>query len=101
MKEYSFRVTRIRCWRLTTSLQDKLNGCANTGNSSSSSFQNNGTTNMRFELSFEYLLSKDHLQWITIISDQVFYITIYYKNYISIINSKLGNFNECLPARNG
>jgi len=78
MKEYSFRVTRIRCWRLTTSLQDKLNGCANTANSSSSSsFQNNGTTNMRFELSFEYLLSKDNLQWITIISDQVLNICIF------------------------
>lgn len=73
MKEYNFRVTRIRCWRLTTSSQDKLNGCAINSNSSSSSSSclNNGTPNTRFELSFEYLISKDQLQWITVVSDQV------------------------------
>ncbi|CAG2169867.1 unnamed protein product [Oppiella nova] len=98
MKEYSFRVTRVRCWRLTTSLHDKLNGCAinaNTSSSSSSSSlsscQSTGAANTRFELSFEYLLSKDHLQWITIISDQAILMSVCLQ----------GMVEELLMKRNG
>ncbi|XP_054156548.1 sorting nexin-17-like [Oppia nitens] len=105
MKEYSFRVTRIRCWRLTTSLQDNLNGCAlnangsdsnGVGSSSSSSGgsscqTNSSTSTTRYELSFEYLLSKDQLQWITIISDQAILMSVCLQ----------GMVEELLMKRNG
>lgn len=59
VKEINFRVTRIRCWRITTSISDKSVGDTSNCNDS-----------LRLELSFEYLVSKDKLQWITIVSDQ-------------------------------
>lgn len=64
-KEFAFKVTRIRCWRLTTCTETIL---SKTPASSNSSDQLNGT--QRLELSFEYLLNKDNLRWINIDSDQ-------------------------------
>lgn len=58
--EYVFRVTRIRCWRLTTCLDDEK-----------TEFSTKNVNKLtRFELSFEYLFNKDCLKWITIKSDQ-------------------------------
>ncbi|XP_053209321.1 sorting nexin-17-like [Panonychus citri] len=59
--EYVFRVTRIRCWRLTTCINDEMKIELNSTNSKQL---------MRFELSFEYLFNKDCLKWITLKSDQ-------------------------------
>lgn len=54
IKEGTFKITRIRCWRITTTVSD------NTNPSQSPSL----------ELSFEYLMAKDTLQWITVQSEQ-------------------------------
>ncbi|MEE6515309.1 hypothetical protein FKM82_023955, partial [Ascaphus truei] len=64
MKEGSFKVTRMRCWRVTSSVP-----------------LNNGTgspnkTEVKLELAFEYLMSKDRLQWITISSPQAIMMSI-------------------------
>lgn len=53
VKEGVFKITRIRCWRITTTVAD-----------------NTDQQNSLLELSFEYLIAKDTLQWITIQSDQ-------------------------------
>ncbi|RWS25468.1 sorting nexin-17-like protein [Leptotrombidium deliense] len=65
-KEFSFRVTRIRCWRLIASPVESVNGCC-------SDDKNRHT---KFELSFEYLLMKDVLKWITINSEQAILISM-------------------------
>ncbi|KDR21557.1 sorting nexin-17 [Zootermopsis nevadensis] len=66
MREGSFKVARMRCWRITT-LHN--NGQMSTGGSSSSS-------NPQLELSFEYLMSRDKLQWITIASEQAILMSV-------------------------
>ncbi|KAK7502934.1 hypothetical protein BaRGS_00005883 [Batillaria attramentaria] len=48
IKEGNFKITRMRCWRITTIL----------------------------ELSFEYLMSKDTLRWIAIVSDQAMLLSM-------------------------
>ncbi|KAM4771651.1 sorting nexin-17 [Rhinophrynus dorsalis] len=64
MKEGSFKVTRMRCWRVTSSVPFS-NG---TGSPNK--------TDVRLELAFEYLMSKDRLQWITISSPQAIMMSI-------------------------
>lgn len=60
VKEGSFKITRMRCWRITT-IYPNTNG-------STSSLSTD--KDAQLELSFEYLMSKDNLQWVSIISDQ-------------------------------
>uniref|UniRef100_A0A8C5MXV5 Sorting nexin-17 n=1 Tax=Leptobrachium leishanense TaxID=445787 RepID=A0A8C5MXV5_9ANUR len=64
IKEGSFKVTRMRCWRVTSSVP-----FANGSGSPSKS-------EARLELAFEYLMSKDRLQWITISSPQAIMMSI-------------------------
>ncbi|XP_068135893.1 sorting nexin-17 isoform X1 [Hyperolius riggenbachi] len=64
MKEGSFKVTRMRCWRVTSSVPFS-NG---TGSPNK--------TESRLELAFEYLIGKDRLQWITISSAQAIMMSI-------------------------
>lgn len=71
-KEISFRVTRIRCWRITTAVIDHANG-ESSGNSHSSSLDGK---HHRLELSFEYLMSKNKLQWITVVSSQAILLSV-------------------------
>lgn len=54
-KEIGFKVTRMRCWRI-----------------SSGAFEQNGSRygGSRLELAFEYLMAKNKLQWITLFSTQ-------------------------------
>ncbi|KAL4218167.1 Sorting nexin-17 [Mactra antiquata] len=54
IKEGVFKITRIRCWRITTTVPE--NG--------------EKPDSMLLELSFEYLIAKDTLQWITVQSEQ-------------------------------
>ncbi|KAI1300202.1 Sorting nexin-17 [Halotydeus destructor] len=60
-KEVSFKINRLRCWRLTTS---------------TSSGEPNSKAQNRFELSFEYLIDRTNLRWITIISSQAILLSI-------------------------
>ncbi|OCT81595.1 hypothetical protein XELAEV_18028418mg [Xenopus laevis] len=64
MKEGSFKVTRMRCWRVTSSMPFS-NGSGSPNE-----------TEVRLELAFEYLMSKDRLQWITISSPQAIMMSI-------------------------
>uniref|UniRef100_A0A8C1C2E2 Sorting nexin-17 n=1 Tax=Cyprinus carpio carpio TaxID=630221 RepID=A0A8C1C2E2_CYPCA len=67
MKEGSFKVTRMRCWRVTSSVP-VANGTANPSSSSK--------CDVKLELAFEYLMSKDRLQWVTITSQQAIMMSI-------------------------
>ncbi|CAJ0967406.1 unnamed protein product [Ranitomeya imitator] len=64
IKEGSFKVTRMRCWRVTSSVP-LSNGTGSPNKSEA-----------RLELAFEYLMSKDRLQWITISSPQAIMMSI-------------------------
>ncbi|KAI4531533.1 hypothetical protein MG293_018047 [Ovis ammon polii] len=59
LREVSFPVTRMRCWWVTSSVP-----LPNRGTSSL------GQGEVRLELAFEYLISNDQLQWVTITSPQ-------------------------------
>lgn len=66
MREGSFKVTRMRCWRITALHNNKYNATSS----------NNKHSHSELELSFEYLMSKDKLQWITISSDQAILMSV-------------------------
>ncbi|XP_014228366.1 sorting nexin-17 [Trichogramma pretiosum] len=61
-EEFGFKVTRMRCWRITT-LQE-------------GSEKYEDMLDSKLELSFEYLIAKDKLQWITITSDQAILLSV-------------------------
>ncbi|XP_015907044.2 sorting nexin-17 [Parasteatoda tepidariorum] len=73
-----FRVTRIKCWRITTSLSD-------------SEDTKSLPVKLKLELSFEYLMSKDSLRWICINSDQAIMMSMCLQ----------GMVDELLSKRNG
>lgn len=62
-KEGSFKITRMRCWRITTIYADRDN-CSKKD------------VKPQLEISFEYQLSRDKLQWINIKSDQAILISM-------------------------
>jgi sorting nexin-17 len=59
-QETKFRVTRMRCWRVTT--------IANTSKKYSDNYS--------YELSFEYLMSKNCLKWVKLITEQAMLISV-------------------------
>uniref|UniRef100_A0A8C3SVL0 Sorting nexin 17 n=1 Tax=Chelydra serpentina TaxID=8475 RepID=A0A8C3SVL0_CHESE len=66
IKEGSFKVTRMRCWRVTSSVSAPRLGSGSSP----------GKTEVKLELAFEYLMSKDRLQWVTITSPQAIMLSI-------------------------
>ncbi|XP_014475567.1 PREDICTED: sorting nexin-17 isoform X2 [Dinoponera quadriceps] len=60
--EVVFKVSRMRCWRITT-MQSGMEHCED----------NNDCT---LELSFEYLVARNELQWITIASEQAILMSV-------------------------
>lgn len=60
IREGTFKVTRMRCWKITINKEEASVASNHHHNSSSSEAQ----------LSFEFLLAKNKLQWITIQSQQ-------------------------------
>ncbi|KAK7863146.1 hypothetical protein R5R35_012761 [Gryllus longicercus] len=68
VREGSFKVTRMRCWRITT--------LHNNGDASASGCSSKTQPKPKLELSFEYLMSKDRLQWITIASEQAILMSV-------------------------
>ncbi|XP_037298503.1 LOW QUALITY PROTEIN: sorting nexin-17-like [Manduca sexta] len=68
-REQRYKVTRMRCWRITT-----LHAIERP--------QTNGhgplidESNKNFELSFEYLISKDNLIWITLRTEHATFISV-------------------------
>lgn len=61
--EAIFKVTRMRCWRITT----LHNGLID---------KKNNTNDYSLELSFEYLVARNQLQWITITSQQAILMSV-------------------------
>lgn len=76
-KEGSFKVTRMRCWRITATHNNKPEVSANCSRS-----------NHNLELSFEYLMSKDKLQWITISSEQAILMSICLQSLVDELLTK-------------
>lgn len=64
VREGSFKVTRMKCWRITA-IHNKQDNPTNSH-----------SNNTNLELSFEYLMSKDKLQWITITSEQAILMSV-------------------------
>lgn len=67
MQETKFRVTRMRCWRVTTIHMDS---------DKDSDKALKDTNRYCFELSFEYLMSKNSLRWIKLVTEQAMLISV-------------------------
>lgn len=63
-REFSFKVTRIRCWRISSISKDNCSSCISSLGPEA------------LELSLEYLVSKDSLRWISIYSSQAILISM-------------------------
>ena len=68
IKEVVFKVTRIRCWRIMTSGKPLINGPP--GRLCRPDLES------KLELSFEYLVAADKLQWITVVSSQAILMSL-------------------------
>ncbi|XP_066603832.1 sorting nexin-17 isoform X2 [Prorops nasuta] len=86
--EVSFKVTRMRCWRVTT-LQSEAEEPED----------NAGLTGL--ELSFEYLMAKNQLQWITVASGQAILMSVCLQAMIDELLSKTAGITkrQCGPAK--
>ncbi|XP_043263744.1 sorting nexin-17 isoform X2 [Colletes gigas] len=60
--EEMFKVSRMRCWRITT-VQNGVDRCEE-------------NDDISLELSFEYLVAKNQLQWVTITSEQAILMSV-------------------------
>nr|XP_045616119.1 sorting nexin-17-like [Procambarus clarkii] len=88
VKEGNFKVTRMRCWRITVqqpvegSSSSRTSSTSNSSNSTSSTTSSNssssrsscssleGGRHVNLELSFEYLMSREDMRWVTVTSPQ-------------------------------
>ncbi|XP_055692979.1 sorting nexin-17 [Lutzomyia longipalpis] len=77
VQEAKFKVTRMRCWRVTT-IHNDLSG--------------DGVSNRhKWELSFEYLMSKNCLKWITVGSEQAMLMSVCLQSMVDeLLNQKSG-----------
>lgn len=71
IQETKFKVTRMRCWRVTTILNDENDKNKKDGQV------------YTYELSFEYLMAKNILKWIKLVTEQAMLISVclQVKNY--------------------
>ncbi|KOC70709.1 Sorting nexin-17 [Habropoda laboriosa] len=79
--EEMFNVSQMRCWRITT-LQNGLER----GSEESDDFS--------LELSFEYLMAKNQLQWVTITSEQAILMSVCLQAMIDELISKTVGSNK-------
>ncbi|XP_064411583.1 sorting nexin-17 [Latimeria chalumnae] len=91
IKEGSFKVTRMRCWRVTSSVP-MTNGTATSSP---------GKSEIKLELAFEYLISKDRLQWITITSPQAIMMSICLQSMVDelMVKKSGGSIKKMLKKR--
>lgn len=73
-KEGVFQVTRMRCWRIT-SLNEDVAAKVTAANGASSS-SSSSDTSKHMELAIEYLMAKDSLKWVTIVTEQAILISM-------------------------
>ncbi|MGH0151746.1 UNVERIFIED_CONTAM: hypothetical protein FKN15_001673 [Acipenser sinensis] len=94
IKEGSFKVTRMRCWRVTSSQVPVANGTANSGTS--------GKSDIKLELAFEYLMSKDRLQWVTVTSPQAIMMSICLQSMVDelMVKKSGGSIKKDSPESN-
>ncbi|KAH0505035.1 Sorting nexin-17 [Microtus ochrogaster] len=94
LREGSFRVTRMRCWRVTSSVPLP---------SGSTSSPSRGRGEVRLELAFEYLMSKDRLQWVTITSPQAIMMSICLQSMVDelMVKKSGGSIRKMLRRRVG
>ncbi|NWY07693.1 SNX17 protein, partial [Nothoprocta ornata] len=87
LKEGSFKVTRMRCWRVTSSVP------MSNGPPGSSP----GKAEVKLELAFEYLMSKDRLQWVTITSPQAIMLSICLQSMVDelMVKKSGGSIRKC------
>ncbi|KAK2582721.1 hypothetical protein KPH14_004991 [Odynerus spinipes] len=79
-EEIAFKVTRMRCWRITT-LQNGIDRYDH--------------DHFSLELSFEYLIARNQLQWITITSDQAILMSVCLQSMIDeLLRSTDGNKHQ-------
>ncbi|XP_054617114.1 sorting nexin-17 isoform X1 [Dunckerocampus dactyliophorus] len=93
MKEGSFKVTRMRCWRVTSSQVPVANGTNNPCTLSK--------CDVKLELAFEYLMSKDHLRWVTITSQQAIMMSICLQSMVDelMVKKSGGSIKKMLRKR--
>lgn len=85
-KEGSFKVTRMRCWRVASCVTTAArhgapsvaasNGLVSAPPLSATLGATTSPAEVRLELAFEYLITKDKLQWISISSQQAIMMSI-------------------------
>ncbi|KAL0967089.1 hypothetical protein UPYG_G00247680 [Umbra pygmaea] len=94
IKEGSFKVTRMRCWRVTSSQVPVANGTAAPAPSSTKG-------DVKLELAFEYLMSKDRLQWVTITSPQAIMMSICLQSMVDelMVKKSGGSITKILRKR--
>ncbi|XP_046877206.1 sorting nexin-17 isoform X2 [Hypomesus transpacificus] len=92
MKEGSFKVTRMRCWRVTSSVP-VANGTATPCSSAK--------CEVKLELAFEYLMSKDRLQWVTVTSPQAIMMSICLQSMVDelMVKKSGGSVKKMLRKR--
>ncbi|KAL0102996.1 hypothetical protein PUN28_018357 [Cardiocondyla obscurior] len=85
--EVVFKVSRMRCWRITTT----QNGTDH--------YEDNNECNL--ELSFEYLIARNELQWITIASEQAILISVCLQAMIDELLQKcvVGSKSQAEPGK--
>uniref|UniRef100_A0A668AG11 Sorting nexin-17 n=1 Tax=Myripristis murdjan TaxID=586833 RepID=A0A668AG11_9TELE len=88
MKEGSFKVTRMRCWRVTSSVRNLPSGYS-------------AKCEVKLELAFEYLMSKDRLQWVTITSPQAIMMSICLQSMVDelMVKKSGGSIKKMLRKR--
>ena len=80
IQEANFKVTRIRCWRIMTNEPSNVVPGLATGASILKAEKS------KLELSFEYLVTSERLEWITIVSNQVISVDQLLKSNASGVN---------------
>ncbi|CAF0854957.1 unnamed protein product [Didymodactylos carnosus] len=97
-KDITFKVTKIRCWRVTSKLKQSEQQPQRKRSiirrlSTNTTTTTNGTSHTPvndedMDLSFEYLVSKDSLKWITVHTLQATLISTFLQNMVDEIIKK-------------
>ncbi|BES94589.1 Hypothetical protein NTJ_07398 [Nesidiocoris tenuis] len=87
IKERSFKVTRMKCWRITTH-----NDIIETDDETVLQ------RDPQLDLSFEYLIAKDNLQWITITSEQAILMAVCLQSIVDELLIKKSNCGYKQPS---
>ncbi|KAF6211282.1 hypothetical protein GE061_014399 [Apolygus lucorum] len=92
IKERSFKVTRMKCWRITTH-----NDIIETEEETVLQ------RDPQLDLSFEYLIAKDNLQWITITSEQAILMAVCLQSIVDelLLKKSGGNYKQPCDYHNG